>query len=381
MFVINAARAVLRGADINAVAWSGELMAVNVGLDIGTSAVRAALVNTGKGTPTLQRYGEVALPPGAVVGGEIVDEELVQGAISRLWKTAKLPKKRVVLGIANQRVIVRRVDLPYMAESELSESLAFQAQEYIPIPIDDAILDFIPLEEFTTPEGEPMLSVLVVAAQKQMASDVLRVVQAVGIKPMAVDLQAFALVRVLFGGDLNLDAAPQVIVNIGAGLTQVVIVKGGSVRFLRIVSLAGEDFSRVLIEGMGMDAAQAEQTKRRVGVAIEGTPSGGDGDEKARLLLTRQADALIDEIRGSVDYYLSQAADTGIQQLYVAGNAARLPHLANRLGRSLNVEVSPIRMLEGDRLSVGKIGLSEAELAQAQPVLPVPVGLALWGEV
>ena len=90
-------------------------MAVNVGLDIGTSAVRAALVNTGKGTPTLQRYGEVALPPGAVVGGEIVDEELVQGAISRLWKTAKLPKKRVVLGIANQRVIVRRVDLPYMA--------------------------------------------------------------------------------------------------------------------------------------------------------------------------------------------------------------------------------------------------------------------------
>ena len=67
--------------------------------------------------------------------------------------------------------------------------------------------------------------------------------------------------------------------------------------------------------------------------------------------------------------------------MYVAGNGARLPHLVNRLGRSLNVEVSPIRMLDGDRLTVGKVGLSEAELAQAQPVLPVPVGLALWGEV
>ena len=99
-------------------------MAVNVGLDIGTSAVRAALVNAGKGTPTPQRSGEVALPPGAVVGGEIVDEDLVQGALSRLWKTVKLPKKRVILGIANQRVIVRRVDLPYMAEDELAESLA-----------------------------------------------------------------------------------------------------------------------------------------------------------------------------------------------------------------------------------------------------------------
>lgn len=356
-------------------------MAVNVGLDIGTNAVRAAVVNAGKGTPTLQRYGEVALPPGAVVGGEIVDEDLVQGALTRLWKTAKLPKKRVVLGIANQRVIVRRVDLPYMAEDELAESLAFQAQEYIPIPIDDAILDFIPLEEFTTPDGEPMLSVLVVAAQKQMASDILRVVQGIGIKPMAVDLQAFALVRVLFGGDLNLDTAPQAILNIGAGLTQVVIVKGGSVRFLRIVSLAGEEFTRALVDGMGMDAATAEQTKRRVGVAIEGTPSGGEGDDQARLLLTRQADALLDEIRGSIDYYLSQATDGGIQRMYVAGNGARLPHLANRLGRSLNVEVAPIRMLDGERLKVGKVGLSEAELAQAQPVLPVPVGLALWGEV
>ena len=67
--------------------------------------------------------------------------------------------------------------------------------------------------------------------------------------------------------------------------------------------------------------------------------------------------------------------------MYVAGNGARLPHLANRLGRSLNVEVAPIRMLDGDRIKVGKVGLSETELAQAQPVLPVPVGLALWGEV
>lgn len=356
-------------------------MAVNVGLDIGTTAVRAAVVNTGKGTPTLQRYGEVALPPGAVVGGEIVDEGLVQGALTKLWKSAKLPKKRVVLGLANQRVVVRRVDLPYMAEDELSESLAFQAQEYIPMPIDDAILDFVPLEEFTTPEGEPMLSVLVVAAQKQMASDVLRVLQAVGITPMAVDLQAFAIVRVLFGGDLNLDATPQAIVNIGAGLTQVAVVKGGTVRFLRIVSLAGEDFTRAVAEGMGVDAEQAEQVKRRVGVAAEGKPPGGEGDDQARMLLTRTADALIDELRGSIDYYVSQATDGGIGRIYVAGNGARLPHLANRIGRSLGVEIAPIRMLDGDRLTIGKVGLSEAELAQAQPVLPVPVGLALWGEV
>jgi len=170
-------------------------MAINVGLDIGTSAVRAAVVQTGKGVPVLQRYGQVTLPEGAVVAGEIVEEGIVRDALTELWKAAKLPKKRVIVGIANQRVIVRRVDLPYMAEDELARALPFQAQEYIPIPIDEAILDFVPLEEFATPNGEPMLSVLVVAAHRDMAADVMRVVGGAGIKVMAIDLQAFALAR------------------------------------------------------------------------------------------------------------------------------------------------------------------------------------------
>ena len=111
-------------------------MPLNVGLDIGTSAVRAVVVQTGKGKPTLKRFGQVAFPPGTVVGGEILDEGVMKDALRQLWKTAKLPKKRVVVGIANQRVIVRRIDLPYMSEEEFRESLAFQAQEYIPMPVD-----------------------------------------------------------------------------------------------------------------------------------------------------------------------------------------------------------------------------------------------------
>lgn len=357
-------------------------MAINVGLDIGTSAVRAAVVQTGRGVPVLRRYGQVSLPPGAVVAGEIMDESVVRDALVQLWKKAKLPRKRVVVGIANQRVIVRRVDLPYMTEDELTEALPFQAQEYIPIPVEEAILDFVLLEEFTTPAGEPMLSVLVVAAQKEMAADVMRVVANAGIKVMAIDLQAFALVRAAVGGDLNLDAGAQAVVNIGAGLTQVILLKGDAIRFLRILSLGGETFTKVLIERMGIDAEQAEHLKRRIGVAVEGKPAAGVGtEERARALLTDEADLLIEEVRGSVDYYLSQAGGGNLERLLVSGNGARLPHLANRLGRALGVGIEPVRVLDEQRMQIGRLGLSEAELMQAQPVLPVPVGLALWGEV
>lgn len=357
-------------------------MAVNVGLDIGTSAVRAAVVQTGKNAPILRKYGQVALPEGAVLGGEIADEAVVRDAIVQLWKQAKLPKKNVVVGIANQRVIVRRVDLPLMSEEELAESLPYQAQEFIPIPIEEAILDFVPLEEFTTPSNEPMMSVLVVAAQKGMAEDVVRVAGNAGLKVVAVDLQAFALVRAIYGGELNLEEGIDVVVNVGAALTQVAVVKTGTVRFLRIVPMGGHDFTTALQDSLATGPDAAESHKRRVGVALEGdAPAGESDDDKARAALTEQADLLIEEIRGSVDFFLSQAPETAINKLLVSGNGARLPHLAARLGRTLGVPVEPIRLLEGERMQVGKTGLSEAEFMEAQPVLPVAVGLALWGEV
>ena len=356
-------------------------MAINVGLDIGTSAVRAAVVQTGKDVPVLQRYGQVGLPEGAVVAGEIVEEAIVRDALIQLWKSAKLPKKRVVVGIANQRVIVRRVDLPYMPEDELAQALPFQAQEYIPIPIDEAILDFVPLEEFATPGGEPMLSVLVVAAQKDMTADVMRVTSEAGLKVMAIDLQAFALTRVVLGADFDLEEGHQAIINIGAGLTQVILLKGGTIRFLRILTMGGASFTAALADRMPMEPEQAEMYKRRTGVSVEGMPEGTEGEALAKVHLTEEADLLIEEIRGSVDYYLGQAGGEQLERLYVAGNGARLPNLANRLGRSLGVGVEPVRVLDEEKMRVGKLGLSDVELAQAQPVLPVPVGLAMWGEL
>ncbi len=355
-------------------------MAATVGLDIGTTAVRVAAVDRGRNRPILRRFGEIPLPEGAVNAGEVVDEAAVAEAISALWKRHKLHKKRVVIGTANQRVIVRQVDVPQMSETELVEALPFQVQDSIPMPVEEALLDFVPIEEFTTPDGEPMLSILVVAAHQEMVDGLLRITEAAGITPMAVDLGPFALVRAVFGGTDPIDEiGPQSIVDIGASLTQIVLVRGGTPRFVRLLPRGGADFTESLADGLGIEREEAELQKRRVGVAPEGAAEGDDEDAAARRILTRQADAFIEEIRNSINYHLSQTGDEALSRLIVAGNGARLPHLANRLAKALGTTVHPAKILE--LVDVGRVQMAEGDLDAVQPVLPPAVGLALWGVV
>jgi type IV pilus assembly protein PilM len=369
-------------------------MSLIVGLDIGTSAVRAALLQGGKkGAPVLKRYGEVALPPGAVDGGEIVEPEVVQEAIAQLWKRAKLPKKNVVLGLANQRIIVRPVDVPALSDEALRDSLGVHVGDFIPMPVDEAVLDFLPLggvldedQSEVDEEGVATLGtrpILVVAAQRQMVDELLAVVEAAGLKVIALDLQAFALVRAVYGARIPLGEPPEAIVSIGAGLTQVVITRDGEAVFFRLVPFGGNEFTEALTEGLGIDADEAEELKRRVGVhAVDAPESSGDSvEDQARDILTATANRLIDEIRGSLEFFGGTQSDSGaVSELKISGNAARLPHLAARMSKYLEIRLTPVKLL-GEAVEVGKTGLTEEQLAQVQPVLPVAVGLAEWGLV
>jgi type IV pilus assembly protein PilM len=356
-----------------------ETMPVAIGLDIGTDAVRAAVVETGKATPVLRRFGEMPLPEGATDAGEIVDPGAVAESIAALWKRLKLPRKRIVAGIASQRVIVRQIEVPALDEGELADALPYLAQEALPIPVEEAALDYVPVEEFASEEGEPMLSVLVVASPRDTVDAVMDVAGRAGIAVMAVDLQTFALVRGAFGSDLLIGGGgSQALVDIGGSLTQIAVVRDGMTRFVRILPTGGRQFTQALVTGLSLDDAEAEDLKRRVGVLSEGSPEGEDVAARAGDILSRTADALIEEVRGSITYYLTQSGEQALERLVVAGNGARLPHLANRLGRSLGVAVEPARVL--DHVDVGRIQMTEGELLAHQPVLPASVGLGLWGQ-
>src|SRR5437870_8294372 len=195
-------------------------MARIVGLDVGTHAVRAAELALGRDRPTLSAFGQVALPVGAVQHGEIVDPGVVSALLRRLWSETGFRTRRVIVGVGNQRVIVRHVELPRMSEADLRSAIRFEAESLIPIPVDEAVLDFQILEEVPEAGGSAM-PVLLVAAQREMVRTLLTAVEGAGLSATLVDVAAFALMRALPQDTLGLDEAGPAggIVSIGAGVT------------------------------------------------------------------------------------------------------------------------------------------------------------------
>lgn len=347
-----------------------------VGLDIGTFAVRAAEVALGP-NPTLLNFGQVALPPGAVRNGEIVDTEAVGAAIRRLWSEGKFKARSVVVGVANQRVIVRQAELPAMSDQDMRSALQFEAQELIPIPLDEAVLDFQILEEFAAPDGELRARLLIAAAQRDMVRTHLAAVERAGLSPKIVDLAPFALIRAL-GAELDLGdgAGAEAIICIGGGVTNVVVHEQGVPRFVRVLLVGGEDITDAIASDLSVDLDAAEDLKRRAG---SDTAEAGDAAVlQAQRIVAARLTPLIEEIRGSLDYYLAQTDSAPIRRVLVTGGTSRTAGVLERLQQALGGRVEAAHPLVS--LRVGKIGLSETQLVDIEPVLAVPVGLALAAE-
>jgi type IV pilus assembly protein PilM len=344
-----------------------------VGLDIGTSCVRAAEVSLGKGTRTLERFGQVALPLGAVRDGEVIDVDIVAQAVKKLWSEIKFSTKRVALGVSNQKVVVRQVDLPWMELAELRKALVFQVADLIPMPIEQAILDFHPVEEFTNDAGERMLRVLLVAADRVMVGSALQAAQLAGLKPVSVDISPFAVIRTLADHDhLGMDSHAEALVDIGAQVTNIAVHQGGVPRFVRILLMGGGDLTDAVAERMGVPLEQAELTKHQLG--IPASPAERDNHPASRVIEAR-AIALVEEVRGSLDYYLAAPGAVPIRRVIVSGGGAKLTNLVAKLSAATRLPVELASPLAGMR--VGKTGLSADQLAHIDSLVAVPVGLAL----
>ncbi len=188
-----------------------------IGLDIATSAVRAAELDLGHSRPTLLSYGQVGLPPGSLVDGEIRDASAVTEAIARLWENGHFSSKSVIVGIAGLRAITRELELPYVPDAEVDSAVRFQSEEVIPFPPDQTILSSQVLTDYTSPEGDKMRRILVAAAHVDLVNGVIETVEKAGLTVDGVDLVSSALVRAIGGPDQT--DQPEAIVSVGAGLT------------------------------------------------------------------------------------------------------------------------------------------------------------------
>lgn len=343
-----------------------------IGLDIGTTHVRAAEVEFGSGGPArterprVLRYGEVPLPLGAVRDGEVVEASTVATAIKRLWSQAKFSQKEVVIGVGNQRVIVRDLELPFMPVPQIRASLPFQVQDMLPVAVEDAVLDFVATSSHQGQHGT-MLNGLLVAATKDTVHAHTEVVEAAGLRPVMVDLGAFALTRVMARGELARRTVA--CVDIGARVTTVAIVADGQPRLVRMLPSGGQDVTEAVAGALSISLDDAELAKRQIGLGFTTPPDVAAGADAIRTVAT----ALVEGIRNTFVYYQG-AGNAAIDLVALTGGASQLPGLGQYLSSATRLAVTvgqPLSTLSYDRSA----GLP-VSIVENQHTLAVPLGLA-----
>jgi type IV pilus assembly protein PilM len=358
-----------------------------VGLDIGTDFIRAAQVKSSGSGPLLVNYGLVPMPFGAVVEGEIVDPDAVAGALKELWRRFGFKISDVAIGISSQKVVVRLIDLQFMERDELAKAIQYHAQDYIPYPVDQAILDFEIIGEYMTPSDEHMTEVLLVAAPREIIDAAVGAVHGARLKLAQVDVTAFALVRALLGSgpswlsDEGSESGEAVgIVHVSSGLTNIVVVERGIPRFTRVSSLAGNQFTQAVANALNITFDEAEELRNQAGLPSIDTaePPAPAGSELATAqdALEREANKFIAEVRRSLDYYLTQATQVRtIKRLYLTGTGSQLRNLASYLEKGLQTEV-----IVGDPLThvIPQPNVDQLVTADRMGCAPA-IGLALGG--
>ena len=339
-----------------------------IGLDIGTSSVRAAQITVSKGKAVLDRVGQVALPPGAVRDGEVADPDAVAEALKLMWTRAKFSKKDVVLGISNQKVFVRLVQVPWMPAADLKSSLKFQVADLVPMPIDEAVLDFVPLDEVTA-ENSRLIRGLLVAASQEMVLSAIRACQKAGLRVTTADLTPFAVMRAAGTVDPLGLSGPEAVVDVGARVTNIVVHEAGVPKFVRILLLGGDDITGAMVEKLGIPTAEAERLKRDH--AALASPASAD----AKRVIDQALSEFVDEVRGSVDYYIATSGSRPLSRLVLSGGGSLADGLAQRLATSVRTQVEYGRAF--NQLTIGKTGLAPEQVQFVEPLAAVPVGLAM----
>jgi type IV pilus assembly protein PilM len=271
--------------------------------------------------------------------------------------------------VANQRVIVRQLELPWLARNEHAASLPFQVQDLLPMPVDQAVLDFFPVEELTDSTGVRTLKGLLVAAARETVLANVRAAELAGLTVQAVDLTPFAVLRSL-GRQTGAEVETEALIDIGARVTNIVVHSGGVPRFVRILLVGGQDVTDAVSEQLGVPLAQAEVLKQQAGrVGLE------EGLEDLMGSVSRTAQDFVTEVRGSLDYYAASNPTAPIERLVVTGGGSRLEGILDRLAAATRISVTA-----GDpmgSLRIGDTGLDDAQLQFVTPLAAVPVGLAL----
>lgn len=338
-----------------------------VGLDIGRCAVRAVELRRGR-TPVVRRRGSVDLPHGAVEGGVVRDPAAVTAALKQLWREQKIQSRQVRLGVCSGSVLVRHLELDWMPPQDLRRALRYQVADLLPVAVDDANLDHVLLGEHVRTEPQTgaerrVVEILLVATARGNVDDLVRCVQAAGLRPVTADLSPLALVRAAASRSGQLPATggeplTEAVVDVGADTVSVAVHAGGMPRFVRVAAgVGGELLTRALVDELGWGWQDAEAAKRADPATLPAP---------ARHALEAASARLVGEIRASLDFHAAtDPAHVPVRAVVTGGGAAHAGFAA-RCSAALGL---PVELL--DTATVARLTpLPDVDLA-------VPLGLCL----
>jgi type IV pilus assembly protein PilM len=313
-----------------------------VGLEIEPAAVHAASVSV-NGRVEIREAAVAPLEAGIVRDGEVHDVEGLAEALRSLYREHKGLDKKVRIGVANQKIVVRVLELPPITDhKELEAAVRFSAQDQVPMPLDSAVLDFQPLGIVDTEQG-PRQRVLIVAARRDMIERVLAACRAAGLRPEGVDLSAFAMIRALHRSAAN-ETEPVLYLSIG-GLTNLAVAEGSTCLFTRVVGGGLEAIAVELAERKALTLEHARGWLGHVGLVtpLEEVEANGQEEivEEARAVLLDGVRRIGGEVRNSLDFHHAQEGmSLRVQRAVLTGAAAAVPGFSDALAAELGLPVT-----------------------------------------
>jgi len=336
-----------------------------IGLDIGSSSIKLVELSVGKRKFRLEKLAISPLPPEAIVDEALMDSVTIIDAIRDLIATSKIKTKDVVTSVSGHSIIVKKINLPFMTEAELKESIQWEAERYIPFDINDVHFDFKIIGRGG--ENPDLMDIVLVAAKKDMINDYVSVMIESGLNPVIIDIDAFALENML---TINYELEKEetvVIANVGASITNINILKNNISAFTRDIFVGGGHVTEEIQRQLHIDYEEAEKIKVSSQIDTHSQPIIQD-------ILKAESESLAVEIGKSLDFFKSTTSDEKISKLYLSGGGSKIKGfdliLQQQIGMPVEI-VNPFKKIEYSEKDVDLEYLKEIG-----SIMAVGVGLA-----
>ena len=339
-----------------------------VGLDIGSSAVKAVeLKPSGKGF-RVAAYASEPVPPDSIVDGAIIDAVSVADAIRRVFDHRSFKSKDVAASLSGNAVIVKKITLPIMTESELAESIYWEAEQYIPFDIQDVNLDYQILDAGDSVDAKGAMEVLLVAAKKDKIADYTGVIAQAGRTPVVVDVDAFALQNAYetnYGAD---PGAVVVLLNAGASAININILSDNQSLFTRDISMGGNAYTEAVQKELNLTFEAAEQAKK-------GETVNGITFDDVRPVLHAVTENVLLEIQKTFDFFKATASSDRIDRILLSGGASVVDGFARALEDRFGAPVQTFNPFK--KITIDSKASGGADPEQIAAEAAVAIGLAL----